>query len=166
MKILFCSLLFVFVATMANSRAESLDLMDWPWRGNVQKSTEEVKEGDFSLRWDAGKGANSNFYSEALDPDWTKFSGLRFWIYSAVATGTRAAISVYPLDVEAGNHYIYEIPVDWEGWKEFEVPLTDFQKNRNPGGWHNIGKVEFLSHFFGEPVPGTLLFISDLKLVD
>lgn len=147
-----------------NARPDEVDMMKWKWEGRVEKSTEEVKEGVFSYRWDAGKAGG--FKAIALENDWTKYKVLHFWAYSETATGTKVAVSACPTNSPPGNHYIYLIPVDWTGWKEFNISIKEFSINRKPKGWGDIETVEFISHFYGTPEPGTLLFINDLKLVD
>jgi len=164
-KLLFAILcLSVFAAH--ELRSEEVELMGWGWAGNVVKSTEEVKEGTFSLRWDAGKEQNNRFAARAVETDWTRFQQLHFWAFSQKATGSVVSVCVYTTGAESGSHYVYVIPVDWTDWKEFNIDLKAFSKNRKPGGWNDIELVEFLPNFCGPSAPGTVLFINDLKLVE
>ena len=168
MKIRNILLVLGSVVLMSSLSAESVSLMSSKWRGGaLKKTTSEVKEGDFSFRWDAFD--SSYFRIDQLPSNnWSDFHGLSFWLYSEESNEAEIAIGVYgPKDQEGASknsYYVHRLTVDWDGWKEIKVAFDDFTPVRSPLGWSEVSYLKVMSNFGTEQVPGTVLYFNDLKL--
>jgi hypothetical protein len=148
--------------------AADLNLMDLRWQGSIKTSTAQIPEGgsEYSLRWDAGQQPTSS--AKVVLPsdmaDWSGYQTLKFSIFAEEENESVLAIMIVPNDVGEGVYYLYKFPLDWTGWKDFEVPLNTLFKVRNPQGRNNIQRLEILSHYGAPPVSGTILYLNNFRL--
>lgn len=155
----------VFVSQLS---ANELNLMKSQWRGGaLKKTTSEVKEGNFSYRWDAFD--HSYFRVDRFTSnDWRAYQGLSVWVYSEESNGASVAIGAYSEVPNVGkpsdSYYVYRFTVDWEGWKEMKISFDDFTPVRSPLGWSNVSYLKIMSNYGTKPIPGTVLYFNDLKL--
>ncbi len=152
----------------AHLPAEALDLMGSQWRGTtLKKTTSEVKNGNFSYRWDAF-GSSYFRINDVSSQDWNQFNELSFWAYSEEKTDAIIAIGVYgetqPGGTSGISYYVHRLTVDWEGWKQIKVSLSDFIPVRSPLGWSDVSYVKIMSNYGTQPVAGTVLYFNDFKL--
>ncbi|MFZ2655961.1 MAG: carbohydrate binding domain-containing protein [Victivallales bacterium] len=155
--------------TLALAAAKDVNLMDLKWEGDLSRvaDVEKIKNGDSAIRWDAGHQP----YSTALiklsgeKGDLSDYTTLHFWAFSESATGAAIVIqAVSPNTNEDGDYFLMGFEVKWKGWKEFNLPLDKFTNVRSPKGWDSITRLSFLGHFNTQPVPGTILYLSDIRL--
>ncbi|MBC2602721.1 carbohydrate binding domain-containing protein [Puniceicoccus vermicola] len=168
MKIRNILLVLGYAAFLSQLSAESTSLMSSNWRGGaLKKTTSEVKEGDFSYRWDA---ADSSYFriDQLASEDWSDFNGISFWLYSEEDNGASIAIGAYGAQGADGSsgdsYYVYRFTVDWVGWKEIQVELDDFIPVRGPDGWSSVSYLKVMSNYGTKPIPGTVLYFNGLKL--
>ena len=144
-------------------------------RYGISRSTEQVKSGKFSGKWE-----NHPFYPTVMatevPSDWSSYNMLSFWLYSEVDTGEHITVgavsnpdlsySEYANDQFSVNFYHFGIDIDFTGWKKFELPLSMFQANtKDVQGWQKIDGLYFYTRAFNyEPSPYTTLYIDDVKL--
>jgi len=148
------------------------NLMEMKWTGNVKPSSEKIFAGgsDYSLSWEAGHVPTSRArllledYSNLTD--WSSYHTLELSIYAERPNETLITIAAYPepLESDEASYYFYRIPVDWSGWKEFSIPLEKFSPVRSPDGWSKISRLEFMSHHGASPIPGTILYLNNIRL--
>jgi hypothetical protein len=157
----------------ATAGAGDLDLTGFKWKGgSVATQAERIKEGDVAIRWDAGLqpyGTLSLTESDFKEYDWSKFNTLRIWVFSELASGSKITVGIFPdtsTETPEVSFYQSQFTVNWEGWQEIELPLSRFKKISTPDGWSHISRIEFISHLSSEPIPGTILFFSGIKLVE
>lgn len=146
--------------------ADAFTLNDKPWRGvpkPPEKTSERVYLGDNSLRWDAGVGDfNAIFFR--FSKDLTAYDQLSFWLYAE--KDTYATIQVVFESGNESNVYETQITIDTAGkWNRYVLPFASFKKAREPKGWNDITGLSFTTFRHGnKPVPGTVLYFSDMKL--
>ena len=165
-RALACSAL---LASSAFASEGVFTLGDKPWRGVFvppAKNTERTYIGDHSLRWDAGAGDANNFNAVffRFSKDLTAFDQLSFWLYSE--KDTYATIQIVFESGDESNVFETQIVIDSAGkWNRYVLPFTTFKKAREPRGWNEITGLMFTTNRHGnKPVPGTVLYFSDLKL--
>ena len=44
--------------------------------------------------------------------------------------------------LEGIDYYLWEVTVDWQGWRGFDVPFDGFQSTREPLGWDQINQLK------------------------
>jgi hypothetical protein len=164
-------LLFGGLALASQLPAEALDLMGVQWRGAaLKKTTSEVKEGGFSYRWDAYKRSYvrvDRFSTEFTTEGWTAFSGLSFWVYSEEKTNANIALAVHGSSEKQEDSYcVYRFIIDWEGWKQINIPFEDFTTVRNGISWSDVSYIQIMNYYNATPVAGTVLYFNDFKLVE
>ena len=57
--------------------------------------------------------------------DWSTHTHVRLFMHSAVKTGSGFIIMLDSDDPASGGHDYYHLrfPINWEGWKEFRIPV-------------------------------------------
>lgn len=152
-------------------RSDTLSLGDfetWTWQG-LERSTEQVKQGEFSGKW-ANPVQNPTIRPARAPSDWSGYDRLTFWMYSGKANGQQLTLvcnSENEADAEGWDYYFLHFSVDWEGWKFFNLRLGgDIQPTRKPAGWN---KIDYVSINAGgwqhSPLPDTVIYLDDVKLV-
>jgi hypothetical protein len=146
--------------------ADAFNLSDKPWRGvpvPPEKSAKQTHIGDHSLRWDAGTGEfNAIFFR--FGKDLTAYDQLSFWLYAE--KDTYATIQIVFESGSESNVFETQIVIDQAGkWNRYVLPFSSFRKTREPKGWNEITGLLFTTNRHGnKPVPGTVLYFSDMKL--
>lgn len=132
----------------------------------AEVSSDYVKEGRFSLKWD-----NHNVYPaiSAVDvpPDWTGANEISFDIYSEKVTDETVTMIIYSdnLATKWRDGYSYSFKIDWTGWKEFKIPLSDFALLNNPTGFNNVKSINFTAKAFrADANPYTVLYLDNIRL--
>ena len=72
--------------------------------------------------------------------DWSTHTHVRLFMHSAVKTGSGFLLTLSsenPIS-EGWDYYQARFIVDWEGWKEFLLPISRFGVSRNPLGFNKI----------------------------
>ncbi len=66
---------------------------------------------------------------------------------------------------EGWDYFGTAITINFEGWKQFTIPLSQFKPSRKPIGWQHINKLSF-SATYGDrkPKPDTRLAFDDIRL--
>ena len=164
------------VLLVASSRASAsaadvavlgdFDRQVWP---GVTRSAEQRRGGRHSGKW-AHLEKRSSIRVPYAPKDWSRFDRLTFWLYSSKANGQKLTIvcdSDNPKDKEGWDYFFYHFRVDWQGWRFFDLRLgRDIRPTRRPKGWQHINYLSFnASGWHNVPLPDTVLFFNDVKLV-
>ncbi|MBT3290961.1 MAG: hypothetical protein HN380_26690, partial [Victivallales bacterium] len=135
------------------------------WRG-LKAVAEPARAGKVVARWDgAGTGATATM--EPAPADWSKHNLLCVDLHAAGAKGATFILNAVS-DPEAGkraNYFIYQLTVDWDGWREVRIPFSRFGRARQPEGWQAIDSFTFHSRGWGiEPKKGAVLHMDNMRL--
>ncbi len=144
-------------------------------RNGIKRSTEHVKSGKYSGKWD-----RHHYYptvmASGVPTDWTQYNALSFWLYSETATNEHITVgavsnphdsySEYKTNEHTTNFLYAEIYIDFTGWKQFIIPLDEFKKSTEQVmGFQKIDGLYFYTRAFEyEPYPQTVLYIDDVRL--
>ena len=136
-------------------------------QGALNRTTEITygEEAD-ALVWQASKGASaSDCY---LFTDWSKYSSIRFSIYTEKAYGHRVQLRFSCPQRQGGGmapYYRFQFPVNWIGWKEFCIDITDLGTNYSPST-ASVVTLSFDSEGWDmKPNPECTLVIGNVALV-
>ena len=134
----------------------------------VTLSGDHVKQGRLAGRW-ANHPQFPTIHTHDIPHDWRGVKSLSFWARSEVATGeliTLALLSDGP-QTAWKDYYWYTFRVDWTGWKQLRLALSDFEVHEQPAGWQQVDAIYFFTKIFGrQPNPYTVLCLDDLQLGD
>lgn len=132
------------VPTLDRELVRSLTLVDF--------SKPETSGGIRLCRTESGRPvglwADPNGYRNVFWPtveqDFTPYTHLEFWMYSAHPTGARFSFELRgPWDAEKAPgeppYFRFEIVLNYQGWKHFEIPLSALDA-------HFGGKLECVTH--------------------
>ncbi len=135
------------------------------WRGGIAE-TVLVKQGTGAVRWTPSR--NVELSTGAIAHDWSAGNCLRFWMYSAKATGSRLTLVLPSEDPvqEGPDYFALGLRADWQGWREIVAPYAEIGKARHPVGWHKIGS--FRLHAAWNPAvkvnPEDAFVIDDIRV--
>lgn len=145
--------------------ASEADRQAGDWRGGELVA---LPENGTAIRW---THLRSPTLTRTFDPpaDWSEMGMLRFRLRSAKATGAGFMLildSENPAS-EGSDYYSYGIKQDWEGWKEFAVPLAEMGVAREPLGWNQIKGVNFTASGWGNtPHPDGVIELADWRVTE
>jgi len=132
----------------------------------VQFVSDPVKEGKLAGRW-ADHPRFPTISTAAIPHDWSGCKTLSFWAHSEVATGeliTLAAQSDNP-QTPWLDYYLYTFAVNWTGWRQVQISLSDCTPYEQPAGWQQVDALYFFTKIFDrQPNPYTVLVLDDLRL--
>ncbi len=133
---------------------------------NLTFSEEQVKRGEASGKWNAFGEANSivEISGNDIPTDWTNLYSVSFWVYSTAASAAKVNIII-----SAGESYFCktQIPVDWEGWKRIEFPLSSFENAYGTADWADVKALKLYNFGWGiAPVGDSALkiYFDDIRL--
>ncbi|MCE5218367.1 hypothetical protein LLH03_15190 [bacterium] len=122
----------------------------------MQPVTSPVHSGGHALEWDVAAAPICD--SPRFSADWREFDELRFWAYLK----TPVNLSVPIVFVAPGGYYMAQWRLDWTGWKEQRIKLSDCSKAHEPAGWDQIQSFGFRAQGYGQPpVPAGLTVVLD-----
>ncbi len=101
--------------------------------------------------------------------DWSTYTHVRLFVRSAAKTDSRflLTLSSENPNTEGWDYYYAWFTVDWEGWKEFVLPIQRFSHSRNPLGFNKINGVKLFAKGWGmTPDPRTVIHFGDISFVD
>ena len=101
--------------------------------------------------------------------DWSTHTHVRLFIHSAVKTGSGFIIMLESENPASNgpDYYHLRFYIDWEGWKEFRVPIRKIGPARNPLGYDKLEGVQFISQGWGfTPDPRVVIHFGDISFVD
>lgn len=135
------------------------------WRGGELVA---LQEGGTAIRW---THLRSPALTQAFDPpaDWSGMGMLRFRLRSAKATGASFLLIVDSENPasEGSDYYSIGIKQDWEGWRDFAVPLAEMGAAREPLGWNQIKAVNFTASGWGNtPDPDGVIELADWRVTN
>jgi hypothetical protein len=99
--------------------------------------------------------------------DWSAWNTLSFQLHSKVANGAKFVIIASSENdkTEGIDYYLWEITVDWQGWRDFDLPFDGFRPSREPLGWDQINQLSWnASGWYNTPQPDTSLHIDNVRL--
>jgi hypothetical protein len=132
----------------------------------LRQSKEYVKEGNFSGLWEKHNYFPS-FFTEDIPRDWGIAKTLSFWVYSKTITKEIISLVVFSDNntTPYKDFFYTDIKIDWTGWKEIKLTLSDFRQFGKPFGWGKIDRIGFYSKIFNrQPNPYTVLYFNALTL--
>lgn len=113
-----------------------------PWgdvEGNVALS---VEDGTLAMNYNIGAwGGFSHVFSDGENwtaQDWRAFEGLQFSLFGNNTGGT-IQVEIFDnrtTEGDSAERWFYHITDDFEGWQDFQIPFSDFQRRSDwqPGG--------------------------------
>lgn len=121
------------------SEAKSVHLVDMDRRGSVTGTglavSGSIRKGHkYSMYWNHGTSKADVYLPKKNTPrDWSQFTTLDFWIYSEKAYGNEFMVVVDcdQKEVEGISYLSYKFNVDWAGWKQFSIPISDMTISRS-----------------------------------
>lgn len=143
---------------------EEQSILNWT---NATVSTAQYMSGSVSAFWD---GVNQDAWKfmtlTEMPTDWSNYDTLKFSMYSAVANNARFVITAVSKNINgSGDYYIYNVDVNWSGWKEFNIPFSSFTAVRSPAGWQKIDSINFCNKGYTAIIkPDTVLYLDNLCL--
>lgn len=149
----------------ANWHAKQLNYWVQPTDGFLLNTTETIF-GDGAGHWQ-DTVESTRIVTTDFPTDWSEYTFLSFWAYSAVANDTGIEFAIYSEDdsTSADDYYKKEVVIDWEGWRLFEIPLHEFRATRDPIGWHKVDYIKIASSGWGHtPDETTELIFDEMKL--
>ena len=99
--------------------------------------------GGHALQWDVAAAPICD--SPRFSADWREFDELRFWAYLEAPVN----FSVPIVFGAPGGYDMAQWKLDWTGWKEQRIKLSECSKAHEPVGWDQI-------QTFGFRAPGFL----------
>lgn len=121
----------------------------------------------YSMYWNHGASSADVYLPTKTTPsDWTQYLSLDMWIYSEKAYNNKFMVIV---DCEAAvsgqfAYLAYPIVVDWEGWKQFSVPISAMEANRNPNPANVLDMRLVISGWNMVINPECKLYFGEIKL--
>ncbi|NQT16548.1 MAG: heparinase II/III family protein, partial [Planctomycetes bacterium] len=127
---------------------------------------QNVKQGQAAVRW-TNHPEVAGFSVPDVPQDWSRFNLLRIWIHSAKPVPARFMIlipSENP-DTDGMDYWSYGVRLDFQGWKEFILPIGAKGGTRSPRGWDQVDGLRFAATGWGNvPHPEADLLIDDVRL--
>ncbi len=135
-------------------------------RGGAEPSQKYVKTAKYSACWK--NQAQNVTLSFPVVRDWSAYSTMEFWMYSAKKTNSSFIMCVMCDPTSSGeiSYYSYTGVVNWEGWQKFSLPLLgdSLVKNRD-ADYTAVNSLEFNSAGWGlVPNSETELYIDSVVL--
>lgn len=128
------------------------------------------REGNYSGLWADTVGVDRVRYNQPGGLDLSPYGTVTFWAHSNVANDAILALVLVSNDpaTEGDDNFRYNFTVDWTGWKQFSIPLSDFKPIRSPLGLQKIDQIVFASQGYacGEPKPDTQIRFDDMRFLD
>ena len=136
------------------------------WSGGIPDEF-MTKDGAFSVRWAQGE---SSSLTKTFEPaaDWSKYSGLSFWLHANKAANSAfmlILVSENP-QTEGMDYWSKKIVADWQGWQQFVFSFGELDRSRKPIGWNHLEKVYLTASGWGNtPDPGLVIHVAALRPV-
>lgn len=101
-------------------------------------------------------------FKQNIPTDWTDYKRIQFWMYSPKVRNTSFIFLIY---CNNGSYFGYDdIIVDWEGWKFFDIPLSEISGSTG-SSWEDIAYIAFNANGWGSfAEEGTELAIDNIVL--
>ena len=136
-----------------------------PWKGLVADPN-EAKEGIQCAIW-ADTKVNSRVRLTDLSLDLSGSDRMSFWLQSPSATGAKIVVVLGAdnPETEGDDYYRDTITLDWEGWRQVEIPFARLKQTREPKGFGKITSIIFASSSYGigEPEVTTTLKLDGIS---
>ncbi len=155
-------------------KIDNVHLVDMDLRGSVNSTNGSVSSAvthghTYSLYWNHASNVHDIAIPVKNTPrDWTQYTMLNLWIYSpkAVTTKSNFMLIVYcdPEEVGALSYLSYTFDVDWEGWKQFKLPISELAITRNANP-QKVTDVHFVNTGWSmTPNPECEVYIGEIVL--
>lgn len=134
------------------------------WDGGVVTDN-PVQEGNGSIRWSM---ANGDQLSRNIPLDLTGYNMLSFWLHANHPHSADGNILLFlgseNTATEGMDYYSLQIPINWEGWREFNIPIDALGASRVPKGYDQIDSIRLNASGWGNTPDETLeLHIDNLR---
>ncbi|MFP7298123.1 heparinase II/III family protein [Neobacillus niacini] len=141
------------------------------WSGGLLSEKTTIREGTQSGRWQIYNSGNYRkvVSTTQIPHDWSGHEALRLWVHSKKATDQRISVILdsNSASTTAADYFIYNLIVDWEGWKELVIPFYMFTKANSPEGFSKIDSLKFHTNWYAgmpDPNPETELIFDDFTI--
>lgn len=127
---------------------------------------ENVKQGEAAIRW-RNHPKTPGFSVPNVPSDWSRYNLLRLWLHNAKSLPARFMILIPSENpaTEGSDYWSYSIRLDFEGWKEFVLPVGNKGGARSPRGWDQVDGLRFTaSGWSNVPHPEADVLIDDIRL--
>ena len=137
------------------------------WQGG--ELTDEIRKvWPYSVKWEHGKSAAlaRNYEQPA---DWSMYGGLRMQVYSQQANDASFMVIINSENEqsEGADYYSFKVVLNWEGWREFVLPLHELGRAREPIGWQRIDNVRFTATGWEQELkPETVVYLDGFELIE
>lgn len=108
------------------------------WKGLIQDS-DQPAEGQYSCRWQNMTETN-RVVAGRFPADLSGYESMLVSVWSAKATGAQIALILQSENpaTESADYYAKLLTIDWAGWKELRIPLSQLAPERTPLGLNAI----------------------------
>lgn len=121
------------------SEVKSVHLVDMDRRGSVTgtglEASASIRKGHkYSRHWRHGASKSDIYLPRKNTPrDWSQFTTLDLWVYSPKAFNNQFMVVVDcdQRESEGISYLSHKFNVDWEGWKQFSIPIADMTISRS-----------------------------------
>ncbi len=139
------------------------------YSAGVEASADVVKTSKFSAHWNNSVSKKSILFSSSVPRDWSSYSKIEFWLYSAKAmpgAGLTLFVNSDPeLASGTSTHQVW-FTTEFEGWRLISIPLDEMAVSRN-ASFQKVNSVGFHTDWF-KPFRNENLdvYIDSLRLVN
>ena len=161
-----CILFALILATrVLSENADLSDLSDLTgWEG-LTPDPAMTYGGMPAPKWDHAK--DGHISTDQIPHDWVRFNCLEFALHSNKASGGEVVLvlgSDTPKSPEP-DYFIKKIRLNWQGWKSFAIPYTEFGIARCPVGFSDIQAFMLASEGWDlEPDRSVVMHIAGIRL--
>ena len=156
------SLEFTGIAQEANTASDDIILGKFntdsaigSW--GLTTSMDVTRMYDRSAKWVcANPDSTKRVYSTYSNPngfpaDLTEYTMFNAWIYLPEAFGSNVSFCMMGDQSNGNNYFLYQLVLDWVGWKKISIPLSKFISVKKPS-WSDVRY--FYVSASGWPKPG------------
>ena len=132
-------------------------------------SSDKVKTSDFTAHWNNSVSKQSILFKDSIPRDWSGYSKIEFWIYSArkmPGAGLTLFVNSDP-EWESGtsSHQIW-FTTEFEGWRLMSIPINEMAVSRD-ASWSKVVSVGFHTNWINPFRNENLdVYIDSIRLIN
>jgi len=151
---------------------EDANVSDWHSFTNSSASisispSNNSKIGDYSMKIDYHIGYNTGGEQCGIYMDkntWANYGNVSLWVYGDNSNNT---LRIKLEESYGEEHWIYESPLNWNDWKQFNIPLSSFkvwERTRKDGVLDKTKVNRFTVVILGTNTTNSTIYLDDFKL--
>ena len=142
--------------------ADALRLEKWD---GLKPDPALAREGRPSLAWSDIEKTTTAAAQDA-PADWSRYRTLRFAAHLETPTDSVLTLVINSENPESDgpDYYSFAFPTNFQGWRDFVLPLDTLSAARKPLGWNQVGKVFFSSNWAHKLDPQTVVHLAGITL--